>query len=203
MAVRRRTAILTLVTTMFTWQSSDGRAMESARVLLGAGGMRALGRSVHVPPDGPAFTASYRLTVDEQGVLARLSVTSAAADRERNLTLNRTEDGYWMLDTGSGGGRAEFAGALDVDLAYSPLYNSLPIRRLGLHRQSGDHELPMVFVSLPTLTVELVTQCYRTVSPLDEQGRSAVHFRWDDFASELAVDEQGMVLDYPGLATRI
>jgi hypothetical protein len=41
------------------------------------------------------------------------------------------------------------------------------------------------------------------VSPLDEQGRSAVHFRWDDFASELVVDEQGMVLDYPGLATRI
>ncbi|MDT7656142.1 MAG: uncharacterized protein QOF38_857, partial [Pseudonocardiales bacterium] len=138
MAVRRRTAILTLVTTMFTWQSSDGRAMESARVLLGAGGMRALGRSVHVPLDGPTFTASYRLTVDEQGALARLSVTSAAADRERNLTLNRTEDGYWMLDTGSGGGRADFAGALDVDLAYSPLYNSLPIRRLGLHRQSGD-----------------------------------------------------------------
>ncbi|MDT7588366.1 MAG: putative glycolipid-binding, partial [Pseudonocardiales bacterium] len=26
---------------------------------------------------------------------------------------------------------------------------------------------------------------------------------WDDFASELVVDEQGMVLDYPGLATRI
>jgi uncharacterized protein len=203
MAARRRTAILTLVTTMFTWQSSDGRAMESARVLLGTGGMRALGRSVRAPLNEPAFTASYRLTVDEQGVVARLSVTSATAGRERNLTLNRTEDGYWLLDTGSGGSRAEFAGALDVDLAFSPLYNSLPIRRLGLHRQAGEHEVPMVFVSLPTLEVEQVTQCYRTVSPLDEQGRSVVHFGWDDSGSELVVDEQGMVLDYPGLATRI
>jgi hypothetical protein len=194
---------LTLVTTMFTWQSGDGRAMESARVLLGANGLRALGRAVRAPLDGPAFTSSYRLSVDDQGVLARLSVTSATEERERNLTLNRTEDGYWLLDNGSGGGRSEFGGALDVDLAYSPLYNSLPIRRLGLHRQPGEREIPMVFVSLPALDVELVTQCYRTVTPLDEQGRAVVHFNWDDFNSDLVVDPQGLVLDYPGLATRL
>jgi hypothetical protein len=194
---------LTLVTTMFTWQSDDGRAMESVRVLLGANGLRALGRSVRAPLDGPAFTSSYRLSVDDQGVLARLSVTSATADRERNLTLNRTDDGYWLLDNGSGGGRAEFGGALDVDLAYSPLFNSLPIRRLSLHQQAGEREIPMVFVSLPALEVKLVTQCYRTVTPLDEQGRSVVHFSWDDFHSDLVVDSQGLVLDYPGLATRL
>jgi hypothetical protein len=194
---------LTLVTTMFTWQSGDGRAMESVRVLLGANGLRALGRSVRAPLDGPAFTSSYRLSVDDQGVLARLSVTSATADRERNLTLNRTDDGYWLLDNGSGGGRAEFGGALDVDLAYSPLFNSLPIRRLSLHQQPGEREIPMVFVSLPALEVKLVTQCYRTVTTLDEQGRSVVHFSWDDFHSDLVVDSQGLVLDYPGLATRL
>ncbi|HEX4356446.1 MAG TPA: putative glycolipid-binding domain-containing protein [Pseudonocardia sp.] len=188
---------------MFTWQSDDGRAMESVRVLLGANGLRALGRSVRAPLDGPAFTSSYRLSVDDQGVLARLSVTSATADRERNLTLNRTDDGYWLLDNGSGGGRAEFGGALDVDLAYSPLFNSLPIRRLSLHQQAGEREIPMVFVSLPALEVKLVTQCYRTVTPLDEQGRSVVHFSWDDFHSDLVVDSQGLVLDYPGLATRL
>jgi hypothetical protein len=194
---------LTLVTTMFTWQGGDGRALESARVLLAHTGMRALGRSVHAPLDQPAFTASYRLFVDDQGVLARLSVTSAAADRERNLTLNRTEDGYWLLDTGSGGGRAEFGGAQDVDLAYSPLFNALPVRRLGLHRQPGDHELPMVFVMLPALEVQLVTQRYRTVSPLDERGRAVIEFSSDDFRAELVVDADGIVLDYPGLATRL
>ncbi|HEX4248357.1 MAG TPA: putative glycolipid-binding domain-containing protein [Pseudonocardia sp.] len=190
---------------MFTWQSGDGRAMESARVLLSANGLRALGRSVRAPQDGPAFTSSYRLSVDDQGVLARLSVTSATAGRERNLTLNRTDDGFWLLDNGSGGGRAEFGGALDVDLAYSPLYNSLPIRRLGLHREPAEREIPMVFVSLPELDVELVTQCYRTVTPLDELGRSVVHFSSENFSSgsDLVVDSEGLVLDYPGLATRL
>jgi len=188
---------------MFTWQSGDCRALESVRLLLGAGGMRALGRSVRASGGDSAFTASYRLYVDDQGVLARLSVTSATADRERNLTLNRTEDGYWMLDTGSGGGRAEFNGALDVDLAYSPLFNALPIRRLGLHHQKGDQELPMVFVALPSLQVEEVTQRYRTVTPLDEQGRAVVNFSSARRSSDLVVDPDGIVIDYPGLATRL
>lgn len=172
-------------------------------MLLGTAGMRALGRIVRAPEHAPAFTASYRLFVDEQGVVARLSVTSATAERERNLTLNRTEDGYWLLDTGSGGSRAEFGGALDVDLAFSPLYNGLPIRRLGLHRHAGDQELPMVFVSLPSLQVELVSQRYRTVSPLGPDQRAVVGFSSGDFASELVVDADGLVIDYPGLATRL
>ena len=105
---------------MFTWQGGDGRQLESARILLGNRGLRALGRLVRAPLDEPAFTASYRLFVNEDGVPARLSVTSATAERERNLTLNHTDDGYWLLDTGSGGSRAEFAGAVSSLLGGKP-----------------------------------------------------------------------------------
>jgi hypothetical protein len=194
------------MTSMFTWQGGNGRTLESARVLLSGTGLRALGRSVHAPLDGPAFTASYRLLVDGEGVLSRLSVTSASEQRERNLTLNRTEDGYWLLDTGSGGSRAEFDGAVDVDLEYSPLFNALPTRRLRLHRQPGDHQLPVVFVALPTLEVVLVTQRYRTVSLLDGDdpaGRAVVSFSSGTFEAELEMDADGIVVDYPKLATRI
>lgn len=189
---------------MFTWQGENGRALESVRVLLGGTGMRALGRMVRAPEDAPAFTASYRLFVDEAGVLSRLSVTSATVERERNLTLNHTEDGYWLLDTGSasgGGSRAEFDGALDVDLQFSPLFNALPIRRLGLHRQSGDQVLPMVFVSLPTLEVVLVSQRYRTLSA--SGGLSTINFSSNDFSADITVDADGMVVEYPDLATRV
>ncbi|HEY2204696.1 MAG TPA: putative glycolipid-binding domain-containing protein [Pseudonocardia sp.] len=188
---------------MLTYRSEDGRFLESARVLLGNNGLRALGRSVRAPDDGPAFTASYRLFVNDEGVLARLSVTSATVERERNLTLNHTEDGYWLLDTGSGGSRAEFAGAMDVDLAFSPVFNALPIRRLGLHREPGDHVVPMVFVSLPTLEVRLVEQTYATVRPVGSDGRGVVRFGSGEFTRELPVDADGLVLDYPGLATRL
>ena len=67
--------------------------------------------------------------------MRRLAVTCATAGRERYITLNRTDDGFWLLDTGMGGGRLDVEGAVDVDLAFSPLFNTLPIRRLGLHRR--------------------------------------------------------------------
>jgi hypothetical protein len=193
------------VTTMLTWQAEDGHGLEGTRLLLGNGGLRALGRLVRAG-EGGDFTASYRLVVGEDGTLERLSVTSATAERERHLTINRTDDGVWLLDTGTGTGgtRSDFAGAVDVDLAFSPMFNTLPIRRLGLHRHPGEHRLPMVYVSLPDLEVQVVEQSYRTVSELDgEDGHALVEFRWDDFTAELVVDADGVVASYPGLARRL
>ena len=193
------------VTTMLTWQAEDGHGLEGTRMLPGHGGFRALGRMVRVEPGG-GFTASYRLVVGEDGTLARLSITSATAERERHLTINRTDDGVWLLDTGAGAGgtRADFAGAVDVDLAFSPMFNTLPIRRLGLHRTAGEHTLPMVFVSLPDLEVSVVEQSYRTISELDEgSGHAQVGFRWGDFSADLVVDADGVVASYPGVARRL
>lgn len=185
---------------MLIWQAEDGHGLEGTRLLLGSGGgFRALGRMVRSDPGGD-FTASYRLVVSDQGTVERLSVTSATAGRERHLTINRTEDGFWLLDTGSGGTRAEFGGALDVDLAFSPMLNTLPIRRLGLHREVGEHTLPVVYVSLPELVVEPAEQTYRTVSVLDG-GRATVGFRWGEFSADLVVDGDGVVQRYPGLAS--
>lgn len=187
---------------MLTWQADDGRGLEGTRLTLHGGGFRALGRMIRTDPDGD-YTASYRLVVAPDGTLERLSVTSAMAGRERHLTMNRTEDGFFLLDTGSGGTRAAFGGALDVDLAHSPMFNTLPIRRLGLHREPAEHTLPMVFVSLPDLGVELVEQHYATHTVLDAAGTATVSFRWDDFTSDLAVDSEGVVLTHPGVSSRL
>lgn len=189
------------VTTMLTWQSDGASGLEAVRVLLGAGGFRALGRIVRAEPDG-AFSASYRLVVDEDGGLSRLSVTSATSERERHLTMNRTDDGFWLLDTGSGSSREEFGGSVDVDLEYSPLFNTLPIRRLGLHREPGEHTLAMVRLSLPDLQPELMEQTYRTVSVLAD-GHAVVEFRAGEFVAEIVVDEDGLVVSYPQIATRL
>ena len=157
-------------------------------------------------PADPPFTASYRLDAGDGGRVRRLAVTSATAERERYLTLNRTDDGFWLLDTGLGGGRLDVAGAVDVDLAFSPLFNTVPIRRLGLHRAPGDHVLSMVFVALPELTVEVVEQRYRALSPLgqgEQPEEATVGFAWDAFTADLVVDADGVVSSYPGVASRI
>jgi uncharacterized protein len=184
---------------MLTWQAHDGHGFEGARVHFGVGkSFRALGRIVRAEPDGD-WTASYRLVVSEDGSVERASFTSATAARERHLTVNRTEDGYWLLDTGSGGTRAAFGGAVDVDLAGSVIFNALPVRRLDLLRDVGEHTLPVLYVTQPGLEASVAEQTYRVLTTGDEP---VVEFRWDDFTADLRLDADGFVIDYPGIAAR-
>jgi uncharacterized protein len=190
--------------TMTTWRSDDpaGPGLEAARVVLGDGGWRAVGRMVRTTDEG-VFTASYRLVVGASGGLERLVVDTAAEERERHLTITRNDDGVWLADDGSGGARIDAGAALDVDLAFSPVFNALPIRRLGLHREKAEHTLPMVFVALPEATIEPTEQTYRTVRIGTDVDPAVVGLSAGDFAAEMTADADGMVLDYPGIALRV
>lgn len=190
--------------TMTTWSSDDpaGPGLESARVVLGDTGFRAVGRMVRTTDDG-VFTASYRLVVGSSGGVERLVVDAAGEDRERQLTITRNDEGVWLADDGSGAARIDAGEALDLDLAYSPVFNALPIRRLGLHREKAEHTVPMVFVALPEATVEVTEQTYRTVRTGAGGEPAVVGFAAGEFAAEITVDDDGMVLDYPGIARRV
>jgi hypothetical protein len=186
---------------MLAWAGVDCLRLEAARVVLGERGLRAIGSLVNAQQEGgEAYSASYSLATDETGVVQRLTVRTARAMGEQHVNLTRSEEGVWLVDHGQGAARTQFGGALDVDLAFSPLFNALPIRRLGLHRGAAVHDLPVVFVALPSLEVCRVSQTYRTVS-LDEP--AAVSISSDSWEVELAVDADGLVLEYPGLARRV
>lgn len=188
--------------TMLTWAGVDASRLEAVRVVVGDRGIRATGSIIAAATEAaPAYSASYSLSTDEAGVIGRFTVRTTTATGERHVTLSRSEEGIWLVDHGSGAVRTEFDGAVDVDLAGSPLFNALPIRRLGLHRIASEHELSMVFVDLPSLDVELTQQRYRTVSVGAEQ--SVVSFATAAFQAELSVDADGLVIDYPGLARRL
>lgn len=187
-------------TKMVAWAGVDCLRVEAVRVLLGERGLRATGSLVSCRQDSiEAYSASYTLTTDEAGVVQRLTVRTVREKGEQAVTLTRSEEGIWLVDHGQGAARTNFGGALDVDLQFSPLFNALPVRRLNLHRLAAKHELPMVFVSLPELEVRRVAQTYRTVS-LGEP--AVVSLSSDSLETELTVDADGLVLDYPGLARR-
>lgn len=192
------------MTTMLTWQAEGRPGLEGVRVHFGPGplGFRALGRMVRPDPAG-ALTASYNLVVREDGTLARLSVTAATMAAEKHLTIQRTEDGFWLLDNGSGSTRADFDGAADLDLEFSPLFTSLPVRRLGLHRAVGEVEVPTVVVSLPDLAVTTAVQQFRTVRVGTGDVPAQVGFTGADLSADLEVDVEGFVISYPGLAALV
>jgi uncharacterized protein len=185
---------------MLAWTDPDAQRMEAVRVVLGERSMRASGSVVSLPQEGTeAYSASYSLATDEIGTVKRLTVRTIRAQGEQHVTITRSEEGIWLVDHGTGAVRTDFEGALDVDLAFSPLFNALPIRRLGLHRVVAEHGLPVVFVELPSLEVLLIRQTYRTVL-LDTP--TVVCFASDSFTADITVDTDGLVLDYPGVTRR-
>lgn len=189
---------------MVTWQGTDPATprLESVRLLLSGQRIRASGRMVSAAgTDTEAHSASFELSVTEVGTVSRLLLRTTTAEEERQISLSRTEDGVWLADLGEGTDRTDFDGAVDVDVQGAVLFNTLPIRRLGLHREVGEHELPMVFVTLPDLSVRLVRQTYRTVSVGERH--SVVNYSSNGFAADLVVDADGLVVEYPGLATRL
>lgn len=184
---------------ILTWRAHDARRMESVRVSLSGNRLKAYGRIVSAHTDtAPAFSASYDLVTDESGATKRLSMTVTLAERERQLSIARDEENMWLVQTPSGQtSRIAYDGALDVDVVFSPFFNALPIRRTGLHRRTDAVTLPVVYVWLPDLEVKQATLSYTS----REDGRIDLSSPVAD--TGITVDEDGFIVDYPGLAERI
>ena len=82
------------------------------------------------------------------------------------------------------------------DLGWSPLFNSLPVIRDGLLELGPPHDYVMRWVDVPSLEISASEQRYE---PL---GDGLVRFQANTFTAEIQFDEAGLVVRYPGIATR-
>ncbi|MDT5074208.1 MAG: uncharacterized protein QOH82_3528 [Mycobacterium sp.] len=187
---------------ILTWRAHDVPRMESVRVQLSGNRIKAYGRIVAAATAShPAFSASYDLVTDDSGATKRLSLTVTLAERERQLNIARDEENMWLVqDKQNQATRAPYDGALDVDVIFSPFFNALPIRRTSLYQQAQSISLPVVYVRLPELTVEAVNINYSSEAP---NAGAGIKLRSPVAATTITVDDEGFILDYPGLAERI
>ncbi|MCE4266065.1 hypothetical protein CJ178_22125 [Rhodococcus sp. ACPA4] len=182
---------------VLTWQAHNAPRMESVRVQLSGNRIKASGRIIGgACSEHPAFSASYDLVTDEAGITRRLSVRTALAAGERQMSISRDEEGTWMVENGANHQRSSFSGALDVDVILSPFFNTLPIRRFGLQNDTQDVEVPVVYVNLLDLRVEAATITYSS-------GTDGISVMSPVSSATVTVDHEGFILDYPGLAGRI
>lgn len=184
---------------VLTWRAHDVPRMESVRVQLSGKRIKAYGRVVAAASAGhPAFSASYDLVTDEIGATKRLSLTVTLAERERQLSIARDEENMWLVQEHSGQTRrSAFDGALDVDVIFSPFFNALPIRRVGVLPGTGEAvSVPVVYVRVPDLAVDVETISYEATD-------TGIKLNSPVADTMVTVDSDGFILDYPGLATRI
>jgi hypothetical protein len=182
---------------LLVWAIDETDGFDASWASIDGTRLRADGRSAGQRP-GPWWLI-YRLETGEDFVHARLVAESRWDGGAATLDLHRdSTDGTWTVN---GGSRPDLAEALDCDLMACPLTNTMPVLRHGLHRSPGDLELLMAFVQVPSLAVVANRQRYTHVRALREGG--VVRYRSGRFSSDLVIDGDGFVLDYPQLGRRV
>jgi len=172
--------------TQLVWRGLEEWLAEACEVTLS--GDRLHARGVQLGAEPHPYRADYELTAGANWVTERLRVACG----ERSLELVRAGDGSW---TANGEPQPHVEGALDCDLAFSPLTNFMPARRLA--GEPVDHV--MAWVSVPDLAVLRSEQRYE---PID--ARTVRYIGLDsDFTADLELDEDGFVVRYPRLAERV
>lgn len=182
---------------ILTWRAPDASRIESVRVQLSGNRIKAYGRMVAAATAAhPAFSASYNLVTDESGATSRLSLSVTLAERDRQLSIARDQENMWSISDHRGQSRGRYEGAMDVDVVFSPFFNTLPLRRTGIYARTDAVSVPVVYVTLPDLAVNPATISYAS-SPEGIKLNSPVA------DTTVTVDVNGFILDYPGLAERI
>jgi hypothetical protein len=191
------------------WTKQDPFGVELAEVTLTNDALRAIG--VAIGTDPVPYRLDYNLETLSEFVTARLAIETRGHGWRRRLDLRRDESGVWTAATESEG-EAPFplpghdlrslTAALDCDLGLSPLTNSMPVLRHDLLDSGAPIELRVAWVSVPDLAVSASSQRY---THLHSEGDRHI-LRFDDetgFTADITFDNDGLVLDYPGLARRL
>jgi hypothetical protein len=199
---------MTVLPRAFAWQRTDTTGGEFV-TLDDRRGLRAKGLAFAA--DNSLHSCRYDLHTDEAWASTRLEVAVEGAGWLRTLRMERAA-GRWRVTTSEQGDLSRALPAaplsgiedpdrlhavLDVDLYNSPLTNTLPVRRLGLHRAATGTtvQIEAAWVLLPSLAVLPLQQSYEVLGP----GR--VRYASENFTAVLELTDDGYVSEYPGLAT--
>lgn len=177
---------------MVRWRAVEGDGIEHLLLGVDAAGVRAEGMIIG-GRFGEPYAVRYDILCDAGWRVRRLSVESLAGG---GLVLLGDGQGRWT--DGAGQPVKALDGAIDVDLTASCFTNTLPLRRLG-KALAGRTLIDVVYVHIPSLDCTPARQAYTRIAP----GRVLYEGIGSDFQAELEVDEDDLVLRYPGLFDRI
>jgi hypothetical protein len=174
------------------WRRIDVSGHEEARAERTPGGWRLTGE-LDVEEAGMAARLRYAIECDPEWRTRSAIIDGEAAGRPIRFTLAADGEGHWKRD---GLSAPDLAGALDVDLGFTPATNTLPIRRLALV-VGESAPVRSAWIRFPELRLEPLEQTYTREAEVTFRYRALV----DDepFIAQLDVDAFGRVVRYEGL----
>ncbi|PRY01887.1 putative glycolipid-binding domain-containing protein [Allonocardiopsis opalescens] len=177
------------------WRADWLDAREYAEAAAAPGGERLTG-VVLLPIGGRPGRIGYRVETGPDGTTRSASVEISSGGEPWRLELRADGAGGWIRD---GLPAPELTGCADVDLGFSPVTNTLPIRRLSGAAEGEEHPVAAAWLRYPELVVERLDQTYTRLGP------ETWRYRAPSLAFEalLATDPVGLVRRYGELWGRV
>jgi hypothetical protein len=169
------------------WRREDGLSLERCVLEAISDGWRLTGTVLLLAQDAPV-EIRYSVQTDEEWRTRTVGahVQSPAGDRRMALTADGS--GAWLSN---GQPIVDLYGAADVDLAWTPATNTLPIRRLDL--AIGEQaDVTAAWVGFPEHTIVRLEQHYERLDA------TTYRYAAGELSVDLTVGELGWVMRYPG-----
>jgi hypothetical protein len=140
------------------------------------------------------YRIKYRIVCGLDWIVRRVRVEDLLT--HKTIVLIKGLDGSWADEHDRL--FEELNGCTDVDIRITPFTNTLPIKRLKLVLHESC-EIGVVYFTVPKLTVSKIYQRYTFLS--QEKDHKVYKYESLDsgFTSEIKVDKDGLVIDYPGI----
>jgi hypothetical protein len=174
------------------WQRVDVPGREEGRIERTAAGWRLTGE-VDVEEAGLAARLRYAIECDPGWRTRSARIECEAGGDAIRFALATDGVGHWTCD---GAPEPDLAGALDLDLGFTPATNTLPIRRLAL-AVGESAPVRSAWFRFPELRLEPLEQTYTR----EAERRFRYHALVDNepFLACLDTDAFGRVVRYEGL----
>ena len=174
------------------WRRIDVPGREESRLERAGDGWRLAG-ALDVVDEGVAAKLRYTIDCDDHWRTRAALIEGTASGRPLRIALAADGAGAWRRD---GALLPALAGALDVDLGFTPATNMLPIRRLAL--EIGETQpVRSAWLRFPELRLEPLEQTYTREAERVFRYRAMVD--GEPFVARLDTDAFGRVLRYEGL----
>ncbi|MDR6781999.1 hypothetical protein ABIE26_001512 [Pedobacter africanus] len=141
--------------------------------------------------NGPATAMKYQVVLDKCWKVKAVKITLLT---KPYTLLVLSVDNYNRWFDQYNRHLPDLDGCVDIDISATPFTNTLPIRRLKL-QVDETQQLKVVYIKVPELTVLPLIQYYTRISERRYRYEN-VH---TNFRSELFVDQEGLMVTYPGL----
>jgi len=169
------------------WTALDDGGFEHLKLSISATGVEADGIIVRVDNDGNTYRAHYLIECDSTWSVRRIDI-------DERLSLTSDGEGHWL--DASGHPLPALDGCFDLDILASPFTNTPAIRRLRLD-DGASTTIDVVFIDPRNGQFHRSRQRYT---------RRANRYHYasleSGFESDLPVDDDGLLIEYPGYFRR-